>query len=67
MNRIGNRLVEPAGEARVAAEADVVVVGLGAVGSAVLYQLVSRGIDVIGIDDRNGVGKISLQGIKGVS
>jgi sarcosine oxidase len=31
-------------------KADVVVVGLGAVGSAVLYQLVSRGIDVIGID-----------------
>ena len=31
-------------------KADVVVVGLGAVGSAVLYQLGSRGIDVIGID-----------------
>jgi sarcosine oxidase len=30
--------------------ADVVVVGLGAVGSAVLYQLADRGIDAIGID-----------------
>lgn len=31
-------------------KADVVVVGLGAVGSAVLYQLADRDIDVIGID-----------------
>lgn len=30
--------------------ADVAVVGLGAMGAAVLYQLASRGIDVIGID-----------------
>jgi sarcosine oxidase len=30
--------------------ADLVVVGLGAVGSAVLYQLADRGIDAIGID-----------------
>jgi sarcosine oxidase len=30
--------------------ADVIVVGLGAVGSAVLYQLADRGIDLIGID-----------------
>jgi sarcosine oxidase len=30
--------------------ADVVVVGLGAMGGAVLYQLADRGIDVIGID-----------------
>ena len=29
---------------------DVVVVGLGAMGAAVLYQLASRGVDVIGID-----------------
>ena len=31
-------------------KADVVVVGLGAVGSAVLYQLGDRDIDVIGIE-----------------
>ncbi len=30
--------------------ADVIVVGLGAMGSAVLYQLAKRGISVIGID-----------------
>src|ERR1700751_1887598 len=31
-------------------QADFVVVGLGAMGSAVLYQLARRGVDVIGID-----------------
>jgi sarcosine oxidase len=31
-------------------QADFVVVGLGAMGSAVLYQLAKRGVDVIGID-----------------
>src|SRR5215831_12822819 len=31
-------------------EADFVVVGLGAMGSAVLYQLAKRGADVIGVD-----------------
>ena len=30
--------------------ADVIVVGLGAMGSAVLYQLARRGARVIGID-----------------
>jgi glycine/D-amino acid oxidase-like deaminating enzyme len=29
-------------------KADVIVVGLGAIGSAVLYQLASRRIDVLG-------------------
>ena len=32
MKRIGERIVEPAGEARVAAQADVVVVGGGPAG-----------------------------------
>ena len=31
-------------------QANFVVVGLGAMGSAVLYQLAKRGVDVIGID-----------------
>ena len=31
-------------------KADFVVVGLGAMGSAVLYQLAKRGVDVIGVD-----------------
>ena len=31
-------------------QADFVVVGLGAMGSAVLYQLAKRGADVIGVD-----------------
>src|SRR6478735_9345898 len=30
--------------------ADVIVVGLGAVGSAALYQLAARGVAVLGID-----------------
>jgi sarcosine oxidase len=30
--------------------ADVVVIGLGAMGSATLYQLAKRGVDVVGID-----------------
>lgn len=31
-------------------KADVVVIGLGAMGSSVLYQLAKRGVDVLGID-----------------
>src|SRR5579859_797250 len=31
-------------------QANFVVVGLGAMGSAVLYQLAKRGVDVIGLD-----------------
>ena len=33
-----------------AARADVIVVGLGAVGSAALYQLARRGVPALGID-----------------
>ncbi len=32
------------------ASADVIVVGLGAMGSAVLYQLAKRGVSIVGID-----------------
>lgn len=34
------------------ATSDVIVVGLGAMGSAALYQLARRGIKVTGIDRR---------------
>ena len=36
--------------ARTDAHADIIVIGLGAAGSAVLYQLARRGVRVLGID-----------------
>ena len=47
MNRIGDRMVEPAGEARVAAQTDVVVVGSGPNGLAAAIRMAQAGRSVL--------------------
>src|ERR1700712_115740 len=47
---VGYASNEPPQAVRVTVTADVVVVGLGAVGSATLHRLAKRGVKVIGID-----------------
>jgi sarcosine oxidase len=45
-----NEAFSPRGSARRLTKADVIVVGLGAMGSATCFQLAARGVSVIGID-----------------
>ena len=63
MNRIGDRLSEPAGEARVAAQADVVVVGGGPAGMAAAIAAARSGSKVTLLERYNHLGGLASGGM----
>jgi len=63
MNRIGDRLPEPAGEARVAAQADVVVVGGGPAGMSAAIAAARGGAKVTLLERYNHLGGLASGGM----
>src|SRR5437764_8566514 len=63
MQRIGERIVEPAGEARVAAQADVVVVGGGPAGMAAAFAAARNGASTVLLERYNHLGGLASGGM----
>src|SRR5450755_4241159 len=63
MKRIGDRLAEPAGEARVAARADVVVVGGGPAGMSAAIAAARNGAKVTLLERYNHLGGLASGGM----
>src|SRR5438552_15942025 len=63
MNRIGDRIIEPAGEARVAAQADVVVVGGGPAGMAAAFAAARNGASTVLLERYNHLGGLASGGM----
>src|SRR5712675_1589109 len=63
MKRIGERIVEPAGEARVAAQADVVIVGGGPAGMSAALAAARNGAKVTLLERYNHLGGLASGGM----
>src|SRR5678815_508658 len=63
MKRIGDRMAEPAGEARVAAQADVVVVGGGPAGMSAAIAAARSGAKVTLLERYNHLGGLASGGM----
>ena len=63
MKHIGDRLAEPAGEARVAAQADVVVVGGGPAGMSAALAAARSGAKVVLLERYNHLGGLASGGM----